>query len=92
MTPAYRWEHDHETKNFQNTWDLVSWGVIAVELLSNQRVVSPAHALEILTTTLSPKIDEDLTDLLSRAIAENADDRPTDITEFKNKFALLAER
>jgi serine/threonine protein kinase len=89
-TPEYRWGHDQREN--QNTWDLVSWGIISTELMANKNVGSPAEALKLLNTVLVADINHELLNLLLQAIAEDPEERPSDIASFKKTVIALTHR
>jgi hypothetical protein len=96
-TPAYRWEPDNSKEyqkemKSQNTWDLVAWGIIAIEFLANEKVDAPEAAVELLNGKLAKELDEELIGLLSRAIAKDPDERPSDIPKFKDQIVDFTER
>lgn len=100
QTKAYRWDHDPQIdpngnikeQNHQHTWDLVSWAIIAVEILLGKNAGSPAEALDWLKNELVSKIDKDVHALLMEAIAENPEERPPEISVFKEKLIVVTKR
>ena len=96
-TPAYRWKHDNSKDaqkeiNNQNTWDLVSWGIIAIESMGNENISAPEEAVELLNGKLAKELDEELVGLISQAIAKDPDERPSDIAKFTHQIIDFTER
>lgn len=95
--PAYRWEPDNSEESqkemkSQHTWDVVAWGIIAIEFLANENVDTPEAAVELLNGKLAKELDEELIGLLSQAIAKDPDERPSDIGKFKDQIVDFTER
>ena len=76
----------------QHTWDVVAWGIIAIEFLANENVDTPEAAVELLNGKLAKELDEELIGLLSQAIAKDPDERPSDIGKFKDQIVDFTER
>jgi hypothetical protein len=97
-TPGYRWPFDiltkqgKEERRFQHTWDLVSWAVIAVEMIANINVGSPAEALEVLKEKISQDIEPEIRKLLEQALSKNPEKRPQEIDKFCTQIVNLTER
>ena len=98
-TPAYRWvpepdnpEEVQKEMKSQHTWDVVAWGIIAIEFLANENVDTPEAAVELLNGKLAKELDEELIGLLSQAIAKDPDERPSDIGKFKDQIVDFTER
>jgi len=97
-TKAYRWPFDilskqgQKERKFQHTWDLVSWAVIAVEMVANINVGSPAEALEVLNEKILQNIDPEILKLIERALSKNPGKRPQDIDKFCSQIVDLTER
>ena len=96
-TPAYRWSYpdssaeDQKEKQHQDTWDLVSWGIIAIECLADKNVETPDEAVELLNENLSDLLDQELVDLLAQAISKDPEKRPTNLGKFKEKIIEYTE-
>ena len=97
-TKAYRWDFGLDTeegqkeRQYQHTWDLVSWAVIAIELLANQKVSSPGEAIQLFNKKFADNLDPEIVDLLQRAISKKPSERPQDAGEFKLQLIVLTER
>jgi len=97
-TEGYRWDFGLDSKEGQkerenqHTWDLVSWAVLAVEILANEKVDSPTEAVQILNEKLSQDIEPEIFELLERAISKNTDERPQEIDKFVAQIVDLTER
>ena len=97
-TKAYRWDFGSDSKEGQkeranqHTWDLVSWAIIAVEILANKSVEAPSEAVQILNKQISQDIDPEIFELLQQAISKDPDNRPQDIGQFLAQIVDLTER
>ena len=82
---------DQTEKLHQNTWDLVSWGIMAIEVMADKSPESPDQAIDLLKENLADVLDQELITLLAQAIAKDPNERPPNIGEFKDKIIEYTE-
>lgn len=84
-------EGQKEVKN-QNTWDLFSWAIIAIELVANVPIEDSAEeAIKLLEEKVAEDLDKPIVDLVRTALAPNPDDRPKDMRIFRRELKKLTE-
>ncbi len=76
---------------YQETWDLYAWGLMAIEVLANKFFNTWEQAQEVLTTELAPKMDKKIVSLIKKAISKDPTKRPKDIKKFKDQLIALTE-
>ncbi len=65
---------------------------MAVEMLENESVDSPAEAVQILNEQISQDFDPEIFELLEQAISKDPDKRAQDIDKFLVQIVGLTER
>jgi serine/threonine protein kinase len=97
-TPPYRPEFIGTTEEgqieieYQETWDLFSWAILAIEIAANKRVETSDEAICVLHNDLAPELDEEIVRLLVTAMAKDPKDRPKDIEVFRDTLHELTEK
>ena len=76
---------------YQETWDLFAWALLAIETLSNKFLDTWEQALEVLNTELAPSMDSKIVNLIKKAMAKDPTKRPKDIKKFKDQLIALTE-
>jgi len=94
-TAPYRPEFNTDSKlgskelDSQHTWDLFAWAVLSIELLANEHIDTVEEAVTSLDEKVTSRVGSKVAELFKSALAKNPDDRPQDITKFRNEFVEL---
>ena len=73
----------------QHTWDLVSWAVVAVEMLTNQSVDAPPEAVQILNEQISQDIDPEISNCWSKQYRKTQTNGRRTLINFSRKLQSL---
>ena len=74
---------------FQNTWDVFSWGVMAIALVADEKPKTFEDNKRILDTTFKDKVGENLHTYLSKVISLQPDERPQDVRQLQKDILKL---
>ena len=85
-------ENGDKELQYQETWDLFAWALLAIEVLANKFLDTWQQASEVLETELAPKMDEEIVNLIKIAMARNPKARPRDVNRFKDQIISLTEK
>ena len=97
-TPPYRPDFSPSSKQGQKelknqqTWDLFSWAIIAIELIGNEPVEGEEEARDLLETKIAESLDEPIVNLIRLAMAQDPDERPKDIRIFRREINKYTEK
>ncbi|MDC0189742.1 DUF5710 domain-containing protein [Rhodospirillales bacterium] len=86
------WTPDPHAPNemlFQNTWDVFSWGVIAIALVTEEVPETYEDTKRLLDTKFKEEVGENLHTYLSRTVSLVPDERPSDVRQLHKDITKL---
>ena len=74
---------------FQKTWDVFSWGAIAIALMTEEIPETYEDTKTLLDTKFKEKVGENLHTYLSRTVSLVPDERPSDVKQLHKDITKL---
>ena len=77
---------------FQNTWDVFSWGVIAIALVTDKSPDTYEDTQRLLDTEFKQKIGENIHTLLARSVSQDPEQRPQNVKLLQKEILKLNKK